>query len=310
MSQMNTRQHHVSRNGETLGPWTVAEIAEKLAVGAIQITDFAWDDSVQDWIPLLEFGELRIFLQSRKPVGPPTSKKTKPEMTEPVIATSKALVPVATIAKAAAHTAIGPAMSADDAIEWYVSRENQKFGPFNYFGVIKALQDKSIFEFDHVWKEGMESWVRIAEHERFNANAVKSLIGKMETAETKKTVGAEVFAQRKHPRLQVENEVLIHDNKTVSPGKMVEGSSGGVGVIINNSTLMPGQMIYLHFASIDGLPAFNSLGEVVSKKFSRSVRDARTPIHYGIRFVKMDPTAEDRVRSYFKARLAASASRA
>ncbi len=283
----NTNQHHVSRNGETLGPWTVEVIAQKLAMGEIAVTDFAWDDTGTQWVSLMEFSELKAYLQTRKPDAPPPTAKTNAK-TAPV-ATAKP-------AEATKPSVVAASMSEDDAIQWYVTRGQQKFGPFNFFGVVKALQDKSIFEFDYIWKEGMEGWVRLAEHEKFAAASIRDLL---QSLEEKKAHG-DVFAQRRHARLAIENDVLINDNQCVSPGRMVEGSVGGSGLIIKNSTLIPGQLIHVHFSSLDGLPAFNAIGEIVSKKYTRSARDQRAPIHYGVRFVKMDPAAEERVKNYFK----------
>lgn len=298
MAKMDNSQHHVSRNGETLGPWTVEVIAQKLASNEIAVTDFAWDDSVTDWVPLLEFVELKTYLQTLKPSAPPKSASgTAAKPSE-----SHASLESASVAPSVRPTAVAASMSEDDAIQWYVTRGQQKFGPFNYFGVVKALQDKSIFEFDYIWKEGMDSWVRLAEHEKFAADAIRSLL---QTLEEKKVHG-DVFAQRRHARLAVENDVLINDNTSVCPGRMVEGSAGGTGLIIKNSTLVPGQLIHVHFSSLDGLPAFNAIGEIVSKKFTRGARDTRAPIHYGVRFVKMDPKAEERVKNYFKHRAQAA----
>lgn len=291
---MNTNQHHVSRNGETLGPWTVDVIALKLAAGEIAITDFAWDDGLTEWVSLLEFAELKAYLQARKPSAPPSSKPSAPGASGP-----KNLA-AALPAVSEKPAVVAASMSEDDAIQWYVTRGQQKFGPFNYFGVVKALQDKSIFEFDYIWKEGMEGWVRLAEHEKFTASSIRDLL---QTLEEKRAHG-DVFAQRRHVRVSIENDVLINDNTSVSPGRMVEGGAGGTGLIIKNSTLIPGQLIHVHFSSLDGLPAFNAIGEIVSKKFTRSARDQRAPIHYGVRFVKMDPAAEERVKNYFKIRAA------
>lgn len=256
----------VSRNGETLGPWTIDVIAQKLATTELAVTDFAWDEKASDWVTLMEFGDLKTYLNSRKPKAPAPR------------------VPIATATTEAFIE------------EWYVSRGQQKFGPFSYLGVIKALQDKSVFEFDYIWTAGMESWTRIAEHEKFATETIRSLLSNL----AKSPEHVEVFAKRKHARLLIENDVLVHDNSSVSAGRMVEASVGGSGLIVKNSTLIPGQTVSVHFASMQGLPAFNAIGEVVSKKFVRSARDRRAPIHYGIRFVRMDSAAEMRVKAFFK----------
>jgi hypothetical protein len=263
----------VSRNGETLGPWAIEMIAQKLGMAELAVTDFAWDEKANDWVTLMEFSELKTYLHSRKPQKPMASESME------------------TLAR--------PALVMEpEAIqeEWYVSRGQQKFGPFSYLGIIKALQDKSVFEFDYIWTAGMDNWIRIAEHEKFATETIRSLLKNM----TSSPEHVEVFAQRKHPRLFLENDVLVHDNSSVSSGRMVEASVGGSGLIVKNSTLVPGQAVNVHFASMQGLPAFNAVGEVVSKKYVRSARDRRAPIHYGIRFVKMDAAAEMRVKNFFK----------
>lgn len=293
----NSNQHHVSKDGQTLGPWTVEEIAQKLAVGEIAITDFAWDDTSTQWVSLLEFADLKTHLQADKPSAPP-KMAPPPTKSAPMRAETAASSASTTPSVVAKPTVVVSSMSEDEAIQWYVTRGQQKFGPFNYFGVVKALQDKSIFEFDYIWKEGMDGWVRLAEHEKFNAEAIRGLLSSLE----EKKAHGDVFAQRRHARLAIENDVLINDNQSVSPGRMVEGSAGGTGLIIKNSTLIPGQLIHVHFSSLDGLPAFNAIGEIVSKKFTRGARDSRAAIHYGVRFVKMDPAAEERVKKYFKTR--------
>ncbi|MDZ4083804.1 MAG: GYF domain-containing protein [Bdellovibrionales bacterium] len=286
----------VSRNGETLGPWAIDVIAQKLAMAELAVTDFAWDEKANDWVTLMEFGELKTYLHSRKPKAPAPRVALATATTE-----TAATIPASresTVESVARPTLVTETEAVQE--EWYISRGQQKFGPFSYLGVIKALQDKSVFEFDYIWTAGMDTWIRIAEHEKFATETIRTLLQTLMQNTVKSPELVEVFAQRKHPRLLLENDVLVHDNSSVSAGRMVEASVGGSGLIVKNSTLVPGQTVNVHFASIQGLPAFNAVGEVVSKKFVRSARDRRAPIHYGIRFVKMDSAAEMRVKNFFK----------
>jgi hypothetical protein len=50
---------------------------------------------------------------------------------------------------------------------------------------------------------------------------------------------------------------------------------------------------------VDRLPAFAAKGEIVSKKFTPFVRDARTPVFYGVKFVQLEPKAEAQIQAYF-----------
>ena len=38
--------------------------------------------------------------------------------------------------------------------EWYILKWDNKYGPFSYLEVIQMLQNKSVFEFDFIWKNG------------------------------------------------------------------------------------------------------------------------------------------------------------
>ena len=295
--------YHVSRHGETLGTFTIEQIAQMLADNRLSVTDFVWDTSANDWALILQFAqrpEMSSLLLSRKPKAPapipPTAAVESVLVTVPSSrsATSdevkiKSEDEVSTSAVHVVHAKEG--LKESDAIEWFVMRGQQRFGPFTFLGVVRALQDKTIFEFDHVWKVGMDRWVRIAEHEEFNSVAMRELI--------ERQAATEVFAKRQHLRIRLENNVLVHDQRQVSPARMYEASRGGSGLLIQNATLMPGQLLNLHFSAIEGLPAFAAKGEIVSKKFTPQVRDARTPVFYGVKFVQLEPKAEAQIHSYF-----------
>lgn len=300
-------QYHVSRGGETLGPFTLEQIAQMLAANSLAVTDFVWDASAQDWVLILQFAqrpEMASLLMARKPKAPvPPSPQVNPESSrKPTTTESAGGSNKSTGASATSSTeklnldavqvvAVEGGLAESDAIEWFVMRGQQRFGPFTYLGVVRALQEKTVFEFDHVWKAGMERWVRIAEHEEFNAVAMRELMRRQEARE--------VFAKRQHRRVRLENNVLVHDQRQVSPARMYEASRGGSGLLIQNATLMPGQIVNLHFSAVDGLPAFAAKGEIVSKKFTPFVRDARTPVFYGVKFVQLEPKAEAQIQAYF-----------
>jgi hypothetical protein len=283
---------HVSKGNQTLGPWTVAEMASNLAQGVIAITDFAYDEKASDWIALFELGALKNYLQAAKPKAPPPGPaKVQALKAEPEQVAAPAQK------KPHVHTAIdrteekSPLQTSNEA-EWYVQKGQQRYGPFTYLGVLQALQEKTVYEFDLIWTQGMEQWMRVAEHEAFQADAVRKLVHS-----DMKTPG--IFAHRQFPRLKFESEVLAHDNHSVWLGRAFQGSAGGSGLIIENATLVPGQSLVLHFSEHDGLPAFNAFCEIVSKKFSKEIQGAKTPVAYGVRFLQVESSAEALVKQYF-----------
>lgn len=278
--------YHVSKAGasdESLGPWTIEEIAERLAKTEIAITDFVFDEERQDWIALVECEALKQHLRRSKPKAPPKAAATP----APSVQASPTPITAEVRETQMAMATRGPGG------EWFVQKGSHRYGPYSYLSLVRALQEKSVYEFDFVWTEGMDQWIRLAEHESFNTEKIRDLTAdKMASAES-------IFTKRAHPRLKFESEVIVHDNQAAWIGRTFEGSVGGSGLVIENAALQPGQTVRLHFASTDGLPAFNVVAEIVNKKFEKTLKGEKSPVRYAVRFLEMDKAAEERVTKFF-----------
>lgn len=265
----------VSHVGQNYGPWTLDEIMQRLAKMELLASDFIFDEGTNEWVPLMEFAPLVNAIKGAKPSAPPKPAKTTTH-DETVIDK-----PTGTTA-----------LHADERAEWFVQKQSHRFGPLSYSGLIRALQEKQVYEFELIWKEGMGEWVRIAEHPDFTPEKIKAALT---TPESKRA-----FLQRKHARFTYMNDVMVHDDTTVYLGQSFQGGAGGAGVIIENATFQPGQTVLLHFAAHDGMPAFNVEAEIVSKRFVKDVRDKKTPIPYGLRFKRMNDEASKLWTKYIK----------
>ncbi|MCC6278111.1 MAG: PilZ domain-containing protein, partial [Oligoflexia bacterium] len=157
---------------------------------------------------------------------------------------------------------------------------------------IKLVQEKSLFQFDFVWRKGLEQWNRIAEIPDFSHDRIRNLV----LAETDKQV-VDVFARRKHKRVNYECEVVAHDNKSLWKGKCVELSIGGAGIVFENSLLLPGNKIYLHFLPGSLSTPFNVLSEVVSKKYTKGIRSQGTPVIYGVKFINLHRNDHEQIKA-------------
>jgi hypothetical protein len=286
----------VSKGEQQLGPWTVQELAAKVGSQEIAMTDFVFDDAKNDWIALYECEAFQSYMRSQKPKVAPPKKAAPAAQTEAPKADSlaKAFAPAHKREERVEQAAAAPHSTEKTSQEWFVQKGQHRYGPFTYLGVIRALQEKTVYEFDLCWKNGMNEWIRIAEHPEFAPEKIRALTSEANNEE-------QVFTQRQHARVGFETEVLVHDNRSVWLGRAYEGSAGGSGLVIENATLVPGQTVLLHFAQRDDLPAFNALCEIVGKKFTKDVRDAKSPVQYSVRFVKLDAQAEARVQKYFRA---------
>ncbi len=304
-------EFYVSQTETTVGPWMMTEIVSRTRAGELDASCFIYLEASEKWIPLMESVELQALLRAtsqtatkpKAPPRPPPSTKldgdVSPTDVKKLIRSAEAEVkavserPETNVLVAAFANKESLATGIQGIAEWFVQKGANRYGPFTYTGLVRALQEKSIFEFDMIWKNGMDNWMRLAEHPEFSADRIRAL-----QEELKAETG--VFFRRQHNRVPLRNEVMVHDNRSVWMGKAFEGSEGGSGVVIENATLVPGQVVLLHFSSGDGLPAFNALCEVVSKKFQADVNHTAAPINYGLRFIKIDTQAEAKVMEFFR----------
>lgn len=250
------KQYYVSHEGKIVGTFSVSEITKKLAAGEIQVTDYIYDDAKSDWMLIGEHGEFKASGQTKaKPVDHPDTVS-------------------------------------QDANEWFVLKGENQTGPFTIIDVVRMLQEKMIFEYDYVWKAGMESWKRVAEVADFGADFIRDL----KDAPDFKSI----FFRRRFKRKEFGGTLIVHDNKKVWHGKSLEVSEGGAGLVMNNAMVLPGQTLYLHFRPSSQVPAFNALVEVVSKKYVKSANSPETPISYGVRFLRIQEDAKKSLQSYVR----------
>lgn len=297
MSDQKTQtMYHVSKagstTGESFGPWTIEEISERLAKTEIAITDFVYDEVREDWIALVECEALKEHLRRSKPKAPPKAAAPQAATATPTPAPqTEAVRPTLEVVEKRETQEMAMVTQGPNG-EWFVQKGTHRYGPFSYLSLVRALQEKAVYEFDFIWTEGMESWVRLAEHEAFQQERIRDL--------TKdKSAAASIFTQRAHPRLPFSSEVIVHDDRSAWVGRAFEGSVGGSGLVIENAALYPGQTVRLHFAPADGLPAFNVSAEIVNKKFMKTVKGQKTPVQYAVRFIEMDEQVQKRVTEHF-----------
>ncbi|MCB0363359.1 MAG: DUF4339 domain-containing protein [Bdellovibrionales bacterium] len=285
---MSASQFFVSHEGNQMGPFPISTIVEMVKKSELTILDYLYDETKDDWVLLMEHPELARVLKDQKPASPPKSEaRIESESTE--LADDSKTSP-------AFEQTIDKTQNSFNyfAIEWYILKGENKFGPFSYADIIRMLQQKVAYEFDFVWHAGLNTWQRIADLDAFKPEHISQI---HQSALPEMT---EVFFRRRHRRVRFGGTILIHDNKNVWRGTGVEISSGGAGVVMENASIVPGQILYLHFKPGDGVPPFNATCEVVSKQYVEGVADQKTPIRYGLKFTSISPVAQSLLQDYAK----------
>jgi hypothetical protein len=272
----------VSHQEKQLGPYTVDEIVNLVQKEELSPLDYIYDQVRQDWILFMDHPDLGLRLRSVKPKRAP-----KPvEGPVPHAADPSSQAAVAEPVPKGPNQDLGPS-----GTQWFVLKGDNKFGPFTYPDVIKMLQQGVVYEFDFAWHEALSNWVRIAELPEFKPDRIRELKNNAKDKEI-----SQVFFRRRHKRVKYGGTILIHDNKKVWKGQAVEMSEGGAGVVMDNSMVLPGQVLYLHFKPGDGVPPFNAVCEVVSKQFVSGLKDPKAPVRYGIKFKTISHEAEKVIR--------------
>jgi hypothetical protein len=261
---MSQSQFFVSHDGQTIGPHTIDEVTKKLEKNELEWTDYIFDDAANDWVMLMESKFIKQDLKpTKKPEGSP--KAPLKEQSEDA-----------------------------EGEDWFILKGDDQSGPFSFHDLVKMLQDKTLFEFDYIWKPGQDSWKRVAEVSQFTPDQIKDL------KTSKLNAISNIFFRRRFKRREFGGTLIVHDNKKVWHGKSLEISEGGAGLIMFNAMVLPGQTLYLHFRPSGNVPPFNALVEVVSKKYVKGVQDFNAPMSYGVRFIKIQDEARQYLHDFAK----------
>lgn len=249
---MSEKKFFIAKNGKQEGPYFLEEIRTQLNAGQLQPTDYIYDEVQADWVFILDLS--RFTNRDGGTNHGSSSEQDGNEKPQEIVALE--------------------CESPD--VDWYILKGDDKFGPFSFMDVINLLQEKSIFEFDFVWNHYLPSWQRLAELESFAPHRLQHI------AKNNTQVQDTLF-RRKHRRLNHGRSILVHNNQRVWKGQSVDVSSGGARVMLKESNLEVGEMIYLHVKSGDNVPPFNAICEVVNKKAEMGEADTQT-FFYGLKF--------------------------
>jgi c-di-GMP-binding flagellar brake protein YcgR len=153
------------------------------------------------------------------------------------------------------------------------------------------LQEKAIEEFDYVWTEKLDNWVRISDCDNFSHDKLKALVNSSNSSEN------QVFFRRRFPRVSYSSSLIIHNNLRVWKGQSFQISAGGAGLDIENSNLVKGDEIYLHFKHGLKVPTFNAQCEVMAIHDEKD-RNGIVHQHIGVRFLKVNYLIQKVINDY------------
>jgi len=170
------------------------------------------------------------------------------------------------------------AMNRHPETGWYVLIGDQKYGPYDYKVMIHMMQTNQLMDYTYVWAEHLESWTQVSLLEEFSKDRFQVLLQK-----ESEYLGS--FIQRKSKRTEVKIPLLGHNSTRFFDGELVSVSENGGMCLINSPLIQVGDRIKLHIKPQGEYErAFNVEAEVIRKNFSKQRLNAKSGLHYAIKF--------------------------
>lgn len=250
------QKFYVAHSGIQKGPWSLDEVTQQLSQKSLAWHDYIYDSKTEDWVLLLEFPQLtELFNKS---------------FANPIVVDPK------------------PAKDILDPVKdraWYILKQNNNYGPFSQGEMVQMLQSKTLFEFDFIWKKGLESWKRLADIPEFHSDNMKEMYQTLA-----KDPNSEIFFRRRHARVEYQSSIIIHNKKRVFKAHSLEISAGGAGIVIDNVDFKLESELHLHFCPSESVPAFNTACKVVSRSGNK----------YGVQFSNVTTLVKDTISKFTK----------
>ncbi len=169
--------------------------------------------------------------------------------------------------------------------EWYIARGDKKYGPYSLDEMIVLRQQRKIFEYDLIWKQGLRQWNILIQTQEFSAQAMAERSMKAETCD--------VFNRRKWPRVRIEIPAFVHNELNLWKAKTLNISQGGALLELNSPFLNVGDTIHLNFQNKfqNEDEKFSCMGKITGKRYSRERLHVNSLIQYNVCFDEMDSIA-------------------
>jgi hypothetical protein len=249
------QKFYFSKDGKQMGPWTHSEGLQQIDAGHVAWSDYVYDESQAEWILISEHKSFAQAFSGEKRVPRLNKEAEKTEVSNK---------------------------------DWYVLKDENRYGPFSYLEIVKLLQEKNLFIYDFIWNKDLPNWTKISDCEQFATDKIKQLHA------SQAPYVDEVFFQRRHARAKYASSVIVHNNKLLWKGRSLELSEGGAGLLIESTKIEPGQTIFLHFKVGEDVPPFNAVCTVISKQILPSGHEVK----YGVKFTSISRDVQEAIKNY------------
>ncbi len=178
---------------------------------------------------------------------------------------------------------------------WYVLIGDQKYGPYDYKVMIHMMQTNQLMDYSYVWAEHLESWTQVSGLEEFSKDRFEMLL-------QKESEYLGTFIQRRANRSSVKIPLLGHNSTRFFDGELISVSENGGMCLINSPLIQVGDRIKLHMKPYgQNERSFNVEAEVIRKNFSKQRLNAKSGLHYAVRFNDIQSVGLSQIKKWVAA---------
>ncbi len=177
---------------------------------------------------------------------------------------------------------------------WYILRGETQYGPYDYAGMIRMVQNHELQDYHYVWAPHLETWQMLGECPDFSKDRMILLIKENETLRNE-------FSRREAQRKDIHSPVLGHNGSTFFDGDCTSISQNGALILINSPLLLPEDQVVIHFCASSSFPeGFKVLAQIVRKNFTKQRLNTKSALQYAVRFLQVQADGLTQIKSIIK----------
>ncbi len=280
---MSEESFYIYANDEQLGPLSVSEIVEKIVSNEFKLSDFVYDEDSENWVTILNHSYIMKCVEGTDQSEEPT-----------LVGQSENDEDIENIQEEPENHAVESKEDIEDndlylEKEWFVLRNEDRYGPFSQVEMVQMLASKILHEYDYVWKTDLKSWTKIAEMEDFGKSEIEKISNLYDVEQDIENH----FFRRRYPRRLCNIPVVVQAGEKVYTGTGISLGESGVGLTIENADLKEQSNILLNFKPGDHLPAFSAECKIIN-----ITKNSDGALRCGVEFVKIDPEVQNQIVTF------------
>lgn len=184
-------------------------------------------------------------------------------------------------------------MNIESKENWYVLFQGEeKSGPYDYKKMIQMIQKNELMDYHYVWAPHLSQWTQVYNLKEFSKDRLLLLLQSHPEYQ-------EAFVQRKNPRVQVNAELLGHNNIRFFDGILLSVSEQGGLVQINSPLVQVGDKLKTQIkCPKNSFVPFNVEATIKRKNSPQERINSKSGLIYVVTFDDIQPAGLETIKSW------------